>query len=203
MAADDGPQPPGVFLRWFRLKRPSGALIVSTIAFLSSQLSCFLSFRTHSLTQRPYVGIDSAIARLDPEDKCANPKLSWTITFKNVGPTSVRMRLREHRLMVREGEQVFVDLKPEPGHLVTMLPGGDNAIQGTFACDTVASPEADNCKAILCHVRHNMASAEVSVRFTYWGPGWLWGERAYRYETRFTYANPPHEGLTPVWTLAD
>lgn len=188
--------------RWSRIRKraPKGAVLISIVAFVSSQFSCFLSWRTHSLTQRPYLGIESATASMHQEDNCDNPFIAWKITSKNVGPTPIRLLVREHRVTFRSGEEVLFTHTPDPGNLVVVLPEGTTFIEGRIPCSVVEDVKA--CKATMCHVKHGTAKAETTVRMSYWGPGWLWGYREYRYEIAFAY-QPGRKDLMPLWTLAD
>jgi hypothetical protein len=191
--------------RWLsRLKLPTGAFVISVVAFLSSQLSCFLSFRTHSLTQRPYLGVEDAHAHMHEGTTCDSASITWNLTFKNVGPTPVRLLVHEHKLTLKQGTEVYFDHPEGPGNSVRLLPDATNVMSGHLACEMDSTPYSQQCRAVLCHVRVGTAEAIVKVRLTYWGPGWLYGERPYNYEAEFQYQpRPQGEGLLPLRMDAD
>jgi len=154
-------------------ERKSGwSLWISILALLFAGASFIISWRTYTITHRPYVGVTRITETF--EGKPRPTRIRRAIVLQNTGSIPARGKVEKRQVRVTVGEKpINVPLKITSGASFFLMPGEASTLYGDF-------PENDIVP--IQKVLSGGAELTDTIRISYGPSGAVWWKTEYFYE---------------------
>ena len=156
--------------------------ILSISAFIISIISAGLSWRSHFLIHRPYVGIEKIKEAYEKGESSSVSRMSWQMIFKNTGSLPAIGKVVKREVSVVYGKEVFkVPLRSNVKDASFFVMPGANM--------TLAGDVPENEHVALKRILEGEATVYDFIRIEYHSSKpsfWFWNE-SYFYENRLQY----------------
>jgi hypothetical protein len=160
------------------LRRDRLPQILSIVALVISVMAIFVSWRTYSLSYRPYLGI-TAIKESYENGESSPTRINWAITIKNTGNLPATGKVSQRKVFVSYGKEIFpVPMEVLQDASLYIMPGGQSVLTGDV-------PENDHVPLRL--ILEGKATITDSIRISYELSKAAWWRSNYFYEAKLEY----------------
>lgn len=152
--------------------------ILSFVALVLSVIAIFVSWRTYTLSHRPYLGITAI--KESYENGVASPtRINWAITIKNTGNLPAIGKVSQRKVFVTKGKEIFpIAMEELQVASFYLMPGAPMILNGDV-------PEIDHVPLRL--ILEGKATITDSIRISYELSRAAWWRSSYFYEATLEY----------------